>query len=113
MSLNAFGPEHSAERQGPALEHRALLDMQFDVSGGVLSLTRGLGEAIDFDAATAQGVFHTNAIAISAHAIRSNRGSACERRRTQQAAAKARPFFIRPIDQANGDRWAPTKFFID
>ena len=40
MALDAERPEHDAERDVHALEHRPLLDVQLEVGGGVLELTR-------------------------------------------------------------------------
>ncbi len=73
-----FVPRTDAERQAHALEHGALLDVQFEIGGGVFLLARGFGKAIDFHAAAAQGVFQTYAIAIGACAVGGDAGGACE-----------------------------------
>src|SRR6202007_820356 len=78
--------------------------------GGVFLLQRRFTKSIDLDAATPQRIFEARAIAIGAHAVSRDTGSACEGGRAQEAATEARAFFVSPIDQPDRDRRTSVKF---
>ena len=84
--------------------------MQFEISGRVLPLTRGFGEAIDLDAATPQRRFERNAILVSANAVCLDAVGTGKGGRSQQASAEARAFFVGPVDQANRYGWTARVF---
>ena len=56
VALDAERAEHGAHRQIHALQHRALLDVQLEIRGGVLQLPPRLGGAVEVDAVRADGV---------------------------------------------------------
>ncbi len=87
--------------------------MQFQISRRVFALAFRLRELRHLHTAATERIFHANAFLVRAHAIRFDRGSTREGGRSKQAAAKARSFFIRPVDQANGDRGPPAIILID
>src|SRR5207244_3812632 len=51
MALDAEGAEDNPQRKAEALEHRALLDVQLEVGGGVLELAPRLDRPVELDAA--------------------------------------------------------------
>ena len=85
--------------------------MQFEIGSSIFTFGGGFGETIDFDAAAAKRVFELDAVAIGAGAISGNRMRASERGGAEETAAEARAFFIRPIDDANGDGRFAREFF--
>ncbi len=110
VPLHTFGAEHDAERKVHAFEHRALLDMEFEISRRVFALLRRVGEMVDLHATTAKSVFQLDAIAIGAAAIRGDGVRSGKCGRAKQAAAKTRALFIGPIDKTNGDGRLAVKF---
>ena len=111
VAFHALGSQHDAERQLHAFQHRPLLDVQLQVSGRVLLLARRIGKTIDGEAAACDSVFQADAVFVGAAAVGFDGGGAGECRRAQQAAAKARAFFVRPIHHAHGDRRPSRKLF--
>ena len=103
VTLNALSAQHHSKGQPQAFQHRALFDMEFQVSRGFLLFLLRFWKAVDFDSASAERVFETDAVFIRAAAIRFNRGCAGKSGGAQQAAPEASAFFISPIDEANGD----------
>ena len=99
-----FVPSTTPSGRLHALQHRSLLDVQLQVGRGVLLLARRFGKTVDRKAAARNGVFQADAVFVRAPAIGIDAGSSGEGRRSQQAAAKARAFFVGPIHQANGHR---------
>ena len=77
VSLDAEGAEHHAHRKLLALQHRPLLDVQFEVSRGAREFRNGVNGAIDLDAVFADGVFESDAGLVGqvAHVIRDERCS--------------------------------------
>ena len=105
MALDAERPEHDAEREVHALEHRPLLDVQLEVGGGVLELTRRLGRAVEVDPVRSDRIGQRDAVGVGqlpqlvlvAHRARG-------RARAEQRAAEARPFLVGPADEPDRDR---------
>ena len=53
VAFDTFCAEDRRERQAHAFEDRALLDVEFDIGGGVFLFARRFGKAIDLHAAAA------------------------------------------------------------
>ena len=110
VAFHSLGTENNAERKTELLKDRPLFDVQLQIPCRILAFFSGLGEAIHFNAATSQRIFHFYSVAVGANAIRRNGMRARKRRRSQQAAPEARPFFVRPVHQAYGHRWPAVEF---
>ena len=113
MAFDAFRAEHNSQGKSETFQHRTLLDMKLDVSGGVFALAGRIADAVDLDPALPHRVFQPNAVFVRPAAVRLNRLGARERRRTEQTASKTRALFVRPIHQANGYRRASIKLARD
>jgi hypothetical protein len=111
VAFDALGAEDDGERQAEVLEDGPLLDVKFEVGGGVSLFAGRFGETVDFYTATAKGVFELDAVAIPASAIGGNGVGASEGGGAEQAATEARAFFVGPIDQTDGDRRSAAEFF--
>ena len=105
VTLNAFGAEDDAEGQSLRFEHRALLDVQLEVGGGVVLFLFSFGEAVDVNAAAAESVFEADAVFVLTSAIGFDGVGAGEGGGAEQAAAEAGAFFIGEVDETNGGSW--------
>ncbi len=94
-----------------ALQNGALFDVQLNVSRRVLLLARRFGKTVDRKAATLDRVFQADAVLVGAAAVGFDARSTRECRRSQQTAAKARAFFVGPVNQTDGNRRAAAEFF--
>jgi len=110
VALDAFGAEDDPEGESEMLEDRPLLDVEFEVSGGIVLFTGGFGETVDFDFAAAEGFFEPNAIAVGARAVGRDRMRAGKGGGTEKATAETRAFFVGPIDETNGDGRTTVEF---
>src|ERR1700730_10878898 len=90
VAFHSFCSEHRRQRQAHAFEDRALLDVQLDVGGSIFLLVGGFADTIDLNAAAAERVFKTNAVAIGAYAVRGDAGGTSKSRRAEKATAEAR-----------------------
>jgi len=113
VALDSLSAKHSGERKIETLEDGALLDVEFEIRGGVLAFLGGFGEPVDLDAAAAQRVFEFDAIAIGADAVRRNRMCTRKGGRAEQATAEARAFFVGPVDDTNGDGRLAVEFVVE
>src|SRR6266481_5477800 len=66
VPFHAFRAQHNTQWQAHALKHRSLLDVQFEICGGVLLFFLGIREFVDLHAATPQRVFQFHTVAIGA-----------------------------------------------
>ena len=105
-ALDAERAEHDAERQVERLQHRALLDVQLEVGGGVLELRPRLERAVEVDAVLAQRVGQRDAVAIVQ--LRAARpgppSSPAAARRAEQRAPEARALLVGPVDEPDRHR---------
>ena len=51
VPFDTFGSLNDAQRQAHSLKHRSLLDMQFEIGGGVFLFFLGFGKFVDLDTA--------------------------------------------------------------
>ena len=87
------------------LEHRALLDVQLEVGGGVLELRARVERAVEVDAmlgergrqGDAVGVAPLAQLVLVCHRTGGRAGA-------EQRAAEARTLLVGPVDEAHGDR---------
>ena len=105
VTFHALGPEHHPQRKHEIFEHRTLLDMQLQIGGRVGLFAARFRKPIHLDAAAPECIVHADAVFVGSHAIRFHRMGPGEGRRSEQAAAETRAFFIRKIHQPDGD-WA-------
>ena len=102
VALDAEGAEDDAEREVERLEHRALLDVQLEVGGGVLEMLAS-SCLVEVDAVLGEHVGERVPVGVLARAQlvlvghRPGGGARAERR-----AAEARAFLVGPVDEANG-----------
>ena len=75
----ALGSEHNPEWKSQALEDGALLDMQFQVSGGISAFLLRLRKSIEGIAASPDRILKTYAVPVGSSAILFNRVRARER----------------------------------
>src|SRR5437764_14670553 len=104
MALHPESSEHGAERKIKIEKHRALLDMQFDIRRRVFQFFPGIFYFLEIDSVLLDRVDQTNSVFVFKCARFVHVDLAGAGRRTEQAFAKTRAFFIAPIDETNGDR---------
>ena len=98
-------PEHHAERQVHALEHRPLLDVQLEVGGRALAAGErdsSMRSRSTPWAASASGSAVPSRSRQPAHAVRVERAGAGAR--AEQAAAEARALLVGPVHELHGQR---------
>src|SRR6516165_4601317 len=98
VAFDPLGSEDYAKRQSQTFQYRALLDVQFEIGRGVLTLARGFGKSVHFKTAAPDGFVKANTILVGAAAIRLNRMRPSKGGGSQQAAAETRAFFVSEID---------------
>ena len=69
VAFNAAGAEHNAQRQAHTLQHRSLLNVQFQIGRGLCQLLVRLRHLVNLDSAATQRIFHADAILIGAVAF--------------------------------------------
>ncbi len=106
VPLDAKGPEHGAGGPLHRLEHRPLLDVQLEIGTGVdgLQFLPRVDHAIEQDAVLGQRIHQPGALAILQVSDVVERQAAGRRRRSEQAPAEARPFFVGPVHELQRDR---------
>ena len=80
VAFDAFGAEDDAEGQSEPFKHRALLNVQLEIGGGMLALAGGFGETVDVDTASFESVLQADTVLIGAAAVRRDGVRAGERR---------------------------------
>ena len=68
VPFHAEGAEHDAEREVQRLEHRALLDVELEIGGGVFELVSGFEGGVEVDAMARERVRKRIAVAVAAAA---------------------------------------------
>ncbi len=101
-AFNAPGAGNDAEWGVGVLQRGAVFDVQFEVGCSVPLLLGGVAQAVDLDAAGAQGVLKRDAVAVGSAPVGLDGVIAGERRGTKEAAAKASPFLVGPVHDAKG-----------
>src|SRR5215471_13124190 len=98
VAFDALSPEDYAKRKSQIFQYRALLDVQFEIGRGVLTLARGFGKSFHLETAAPDRFVKANAIFVDAAAVGFNRMRSRECGGPEQAAAETRAFFIGPVD---------------
>ena len=106
VALDAERAEHDAERQAERLEHRALLDVQLEVGGGVLELAARLERVVEVDAvrrrATSGSAFPSASLPRAQLVLVGHRAGGGAR--AEQRAPEARALLVGPVDEPHGRR---------
>ena len=84
-------------------QHRPLLDVQFEIGGGILEFLAALLHALEIHADLLQRVRQSDAVLVLQAARLVHVEVARAGGRAEQALAEARAFFVGPIHQADGD----------
>ena len=104
VSHHAEGAEHGTERQVEVEEHRPLLDVEFQVGGGVRPLAPALPHALEIDAHVPQGVGQRHSLLVGESPRLIEIEVAGAGGRAKQALAEPRPFLVGPVHHADRDR---------
>src|SRR3954453_10819018 len=99
MPLDTVRSEHHPERQPELLQHRALLDMQLQIRGGVFKLLAGVARIFEVDIMLGQHLGQTPAVAVDEIEKVGWIHRAGSRTRAEQTASKASTFLVGPVDQ--------------
>ena len=105
MPLHAEGAEHDAGGFVHRLEDRPLLDVELEIGARIdrLQLRVRVGHPIEDHAVLLQRVDQRRPVAILQRAHLVDLEAPCSGRRSEQASTKARPFFVRPVDEGQRD----------
>ena len=101
MTFDPKRAEHRAERQIKIQQHRPLLDVQFQIRGGVLEFLAAVLHALEINADIFQRVGKFDALLVHEAARFVHVEIAGASRRAEQTFAEPRAFFIRPIHEAD------------
>jgi hypothetical protein len=104
----ALVAERAADRrrQPPRVEqHRALLDVQLEVSEDAVEPRGGRAGAVEVDAAGRERVLQPHAVAVAQVADVVGVELARDGRRAEQASPEAGALLIGPVDEPHGDLW--------
>ena len=113
MALHAKGAKHSPEREIEIEKHRSLFDMQFQIRGSVREFFAAVLYLFEIDPLLFQRCRKGDALFVFQVSRLVHVEISRARRRTEKALPKSRPFFIRPVHQANGHRRLAVKLSVN
>lgn len=104
VALDTVGSEDGAEGQIQVKQNGALLDVEFEVGGGVVEFAVAIFDTIEIDSVFGEGGGKFDAVLIFERAGFVEIEAPGAGGRSKEAPAKTRSFFVGPINEANGDR---------
>ena len=113
VPLDAERAEHGAERAVEVQQDGALLDVEFQVGGGVDEFAVGILDGCQVDPVLAQGVGQADAVAVAEQAGLVQIEVARTGGASEQALAEARAFLVGPVDESDGDRRVAAVLRVD
>ena len=113
VALDAESPEHRPERPIEIEQDRALLDVQFQISGCVRQLFAALLHLFEIDPVLFERGGKGDALFVAQRARFIHVEMAGAGGRSEKAFAKSRAFLIRPIDETDCYRWPAVVLRID
>ena len=113
VPFDAERAEHRAERQIQIQKHRALLDVQFQIRGGIFQFLAAVLHALEINADIFQRVRQFDSVLVHQAARFVHVEIAGAGGRAEQTFAEARAFFIGPIHEANRHRRLAVVLGID
>ncbi len=109
ITFDTLGAEYSAKRQMLVFENRPLLDVQFQISGGIAAFSARVTYPVDVNATPPNSLLQSDSVAIYTNAVAGNGVGAGKRRGAEKAPAEARTLLVGPIYKSNRDGRPATK----
>jgi hypothetical protein len=79
MSFYPLSAGHNTKRKLHIFENRALLDVQFQISGCIAAFSASISHPIDIDATVPERILQTNSIAVCTNTVNGDGVSAGKR----------------------------------
>ena len=113
MTLHAECPEHRAKGQIHIEQHRSLLDVQLEISRGVLQFLAAVFDLLEIDADILERIGKLDPVLVNQPARLLHIEIARAGSGTEKAFAKPRAFLVRPINHAHRDRRLAVVLCVD